>query len=61
MRDLFIQDKCYSGVVQDVRQGKWIDLVDKLLMMMAFYVVKGRYDNIDAAQSVKYPKLLPKD
>ena len=64
MWDLSIQDKSYPGVVRDMRQGKRIDLVDKLNLTVdddGILRCKGRYDNVDVAESVKYPKLLPKD
>ena len=64
MWDLFIQDKCYSEVVQDIKQGKRNDLVDKLNLIIdndGIVWCRGRYENVDMAEGVKCPKFLHKD
>ena len=64
MWDLFIQDKCYSEVVQDIKQGKRNDLVDKLNLIIdndGIVQCRGRCENVDMAEGVKCPKLLHKD
>ena len=64
MWDHFIQDKCYSEVVQDIKQGKQNDLVDKVNLIVdndGIVRCRGRYENVDMAEGVKCPKLLHKE
>ena len=61
--DLYIQNKCYSEVIQSTKQGKRSDLGNKLNLMIdndGLLRCKGRYDNVNLEETTKYPKLLPK-
>ena len=60
----FIQDRHYSEAIQSVKRGKKNDLVCKLNLVIdgnGILRCKGRYENVDMAESVKCPKLLHKD
>ena len=59
--DLYIQKKCFSDIIQDIKQGKRNNLKDQLnLQLDADGVIRchGRYENTNLTQEVKYPKLL---
>ena len=61
--DLYMQNKCYSEVIQSTKQGKRSDLGNKLNLMIdndGLLRCKGRYDNVNLEETTKYPKLLPK-
>ena len=58
--DHYIQNKCFSDTIQDIKKGK-NDLNDQLnLQLDCDGVVRchGRYENTNLNQEVKYPKLL---
>jgi len=59
----FIQDRCYSEVIQSAKRGKKNGLVSKLNIVIdddGVIQCKGRYENVDVADNAKYPKLLHK-
>ena len=59
--DLYIQKKCFSDIIKDIKQGKRNNLKDQLnLQLDADGVIRchGRYENTNLSQEVKYPKLL---
>ena len=59
--DHYIQNKCFSDTIQDIKKGKRNNLKDQLNLQLdcdGIIRCHGRYENTNLNQEVKYPKLL---
>ena len=62
--DLYVQDRCYSEVIQMIKQGKKTNIGDELNLVInddGLLRCKGRYDNVGLSEDARYPKLLHKN